>query len=409
MKLQNILIQITSPFTSIHSRDFWLLWTATLATSLGFWMEQIVMSWFILQLSDSPFILGLAHALRMAPFFIFGILAGSIADKLDRRLLIRLVVGIKLIVSVGLGTLAALDLASTNAVILIGVIYGTANAFLLTIRPAYIHDIVGPTQVINGISVNQIAWRVMGLPGALFGGAAILWIGMEGAFYLMSISYALALFFLMYLKTTSHSDSSNRTTVWGNFVEGLTLIRTNSKVLHLLLIVMTAEVLAFSHVSVLPIFADDVLNVGSGGFGILSAARASGSILGVLLLAIAGEGISKGKTLLTSVVIYSLALICFSFSTMFLLSLFIFLIVGIAAAIFDALQQVLLQLNVDDKQRGMAMGIWVLGVGVGPLGHLEVGILAEYLGAPSALAINGSLLLVFFLFALFSMPKIKLL
>ena len=170
---------------------------------------------------------------------------------------------------------------------------------------------------------------------------------------------------------------------------------------------MIAEVLAFSHMSVLPIFADDILNVGSGGFGILSAARAFGSILGVLLLAIAGTRMANGKTLFTSIILYSIALILFSFSEAFPLSLFILLIVGIAASIFDALQQVLLQLNVGDTQRGRAMGIWVLGVGVGPLGHLEVGILAEFWGATSALLINGTLLLVFTCFAILSMKTIK--
>ena len=407
MSVQYLFSRMVSPFTSMQNRDFRLLWFATLATSLGFWMEQIVMGWFILQLSDSPFILGLANALRMAPFFFFGILAGSIADKFDRRLLIRLVITVKLVVSVGLGALASFGLASTNVVILMGIIYGSANAFLLTVRPAYIHDIVGSAQVINGISVNQIAWRTMGLPGALFGGGAILWIGMEGAFYLMGISYLLALMFLMFLRTTSQQNSENSASVWQNVIEGIELIKSNPIVLHLLILIMIAEVLAFSHMSVLPIFADDILSVGSGGFGILSASRAFGSILGVLLLAIAGTRIPNGKTLFTSIILYSIALIWFSFSEAFLLSLFILLIVGIAASIFDALQQVLLQLNVGNTQRGRAMGIWVLGVGVGPLGHLEVGILAEFWGATSALLINGTLLLVFTCFAILSMKTIK--
>lgn len=391
----------------MQNKDFRLLWFATLATSLGFWMEQIVMGWFILQLSDSPFVLGLANALRMAPFFFFGILAGSIADKLDRRLLIRSVITVKLVVSIGLGALASLDLASTNVVILMGIIYGIANAFLLTVRPAYIHDIVGSAKVINGISVNQIAWRTMGLPGALFGGGAILWIGMEGAFYVMGVSYFLALIFLMFLKTTSQQNAEKSSSVSQNLIEGIQLIKSNPIVFHLLILIMIAEVLAFSHMSVLPIFADDILSVGSAGFGILSASRAFGSILGVFLLAVAGTRIPNGKTLFGSIILYSLALIWFSFSEMFVLSLFILLIVGIAASLFDALQQVLLQLNVGDTQRGRAMGIWVLGVGVGPLGHLEVGILAELLGAPSSLLINGTLLLALTCFAILTMTKIK--
>lgn len=400
---------ISSSLIPMYNRDFRLLWIATLATSLGFWMEQIVMAWLVLQLSDSPFILGLAYALRMAPFFLFGLLAGSIADKVDRRYLIRIVVGIKLIASIGLGTLAALDMASTSIVILTGVVYGTANAFLLTIRPAYIHDIVGSTHVVSGISMNQIAWRAMGLPGALFGGATILWIGMEGAFFTMATSYLVAIAFLMFLGTSSQSNSPKDSTVWGNFQEGLNLIKTNRVVLHLLLIVIVTEVLAFSHNSILPIFADDIFNVGSGGFGILNAFRASGSILGVLILAIIGEKIPKGKTLLFSAAIYSTALVWFSASSVFVVSLFILFVVGIVASIFDALQQVLLQLNVSDRQRGTAMGIWVLGVGVGPVGHLEVGILAEFTGVATALAINGGLLLVITLFAIVTLTRIKLL
>ena len=173
-----------------------------MAMSMGFWMQQLTLSWFVLSISDSAFWVGAAEAARLAPFLLFGLVAGTLADRLERRILLRIIVSCNILLSVTLGALELNGMLTVPVAIGGAFLYGTVNAFLMPTLQAYVHDIVGSRYVVNGLALNQFAQRLMGVFGGLLGGTLLLVLGIGGTFIVMAAGYAIALVILF---GTAHS------------------------------------------------------------------------------------------------------------------------------------------------------------------------------------------------------------
>jgi predicted MFS family arabinose efflux permease len=156
---------------------------------------------------------------------------------------------------------------------------------------------------------------------------------------------------------------------------------------------IVCEVFGFSYATAVPVLARDILSTGAEGLGSLNAAASVGGTVGVVLLTALPGRIRREPVLGTVFLLYGGAILALAASGALPVAAAALVVIGACAAGFDALQQTLLQLAVPEEQRGRAVGIWVLGLGSAPIGHLEIGALAAALGAPGALAINGCLVL----------------
>jgi predicted MFS family arabinose efflux permease len=156
---------------------------------------------------------------------------------------------------------------------------------------------------------------------------------------------------------------------------------------------IACEVFAFSHPTALPVIARDVLESGAEGLGVLNAASAVGGTVAVVVLSLLPSRLPREPVMGLVFVVYGAALLGLAAARDLLVAGAVMVVIGACAAAFDVLQQTLIQLAVPHEQRGRAVGVWVLGIGSAPVGHLETGALVSALGAPSALMINGSLVL----------------
>ncbi|MBI2857137.1 MAG: MFS transporter [Chloroflexi bacterium] len=392
---------------SLRSRDYRLLWFATLPTSMGFWMEQVVLGWLVLDLSHSPFMVGIAGAARIAPGFFLGLVAGATADRLDRRRLLQGLLALQAAVSLLTGLFIVTERITVPLVILLAVASGSTSVFLFTARQAYIADVAGDRNLTNGIALNQVAQRLMGMPGALFGGGVVAWLGTASAYFFMAAGFAGALVLLLFLRVSSTLKFKHEASFWGNFANGLRLIKRNRNITVLLILGISTEIFAYSHITVLPVFSQQVLGGGPDELGALTAARSLGAFLGVVALSAFGNVPSKGKLLLACGAGFGISLIALGAAQSLPLALACLMVIGLASGCFDALLQATLQLSVGEGERGRAMGVWVLGLGVGPLGHVEAGALAQVRGAPTALALNGGLFVLIIVGLTFASARIR--
>jgi MFS family permease len=176
----------------------------------------------------------------------------------------------------------------------------------------------------------------------------------------------------------------------------MTLILRNRRAALIALIVIICEVFGFSSITVFPTFARDVLGSDAAGLGGLATARQIGAIVGLLFLARIGlTGSRGGRLVLLATSTMGVGLVAFALSSSFALSFVLLVVVGAAMAGSDTLGQALLQRNVNDTERGSAMGIWFFAIGFGPLGLIGLGAAANVIGAPAALAISGAILALF--------------
>jgi sugar phosphate permease len=152
---------------------------------------------------------------------------------------------------------------------------------------------------------------------------------------------------------------------------------------------VACEVFAFSFHTAVPVVARDVLSAGAEGLGTLSAAVSIGGTASVVLLSTLPGRVRREPFLGLVFVIYGVSMLALAGANSLAVAALVLVVTGACAASFDLLQQTLLQLAVPEAHRGRAAGIWVLGIGTGPFGHLEMGSLVTALGAPSALIVNG--------------------
>lgn len=393
--------------SSLRFRDFRLFWASTFFYSVGTGMEHVAVGWLVFDITGSAFMVGVAAAARMAPLFFLGILSGAMADWLERRLFLLF----SALGGVAVAAIMAMLLLSGDppvwAVVILVAAGGCVLAFTLTTRNAYTYDIVGSEHALNGLSLNQMAMQVGGIAGALASGALIELVGPGWQYLGVGGSYLGSALILLVIGRSARTAEPQREPVLRNLVGYIRFLRGNRVIMALMCLTSITEILGFSHMTMLPVFAKEVLHVGPTGLGYLTAVRQAGGLLGLALLANLRDYRRKGLLMSIIATAFGIGLMGFSLSTALVYFIVVLAAVNACAMSVDTLYKTLMQSNVPDEQRGRAMGSWVLSIGVAPVGHLGVGGLATALGAQGALLVNGAMLAGVSLAAAIGLPKIR--
>ncbi len=370
-------------------------------------MFMVALGWLVLELTDSPLSLGLIWATRLVPSLFLGVLAGAVADRVDRRKLLILAFIVRGICAVTLGILVANDLVLLWHIYVIAFTNGVAMVFSLPTQQSFAIDIVSSEGAMNAISINAMGMRVIGIFGGAAAGFIIEYLGMDWPFYIMALSTIAGIMILLQMRGVERTAVPERQSTWKTYIDGLRLIRVSRIVLVILLMTLVCEILGFSYMVVLPIFARDVLQVGAVGLGTFSTAVSAGGLVAGLSLASLGNYRYKGRLLLGIFLAFGIFLILFSQSPWYPVSLVLLVIIGAITAGMDAMGHTILLLNVSEEQRGRAMGVWMTGIGFGPVGSIAIGAVASLLGAPAAVTINGTLMIVAFILIIVLVPRLR--
>ena len=375
-----------------QSRDFRLLSVSILFYSVGNGMEQVAVGWLVFELTGSSFMIGVAAAARMAPFFFLGILSGTLSDRLERKAFLRLVTLLAGGVAAGMALLILAADPEVWTIIALVAAQGSAFAFALTIRQAYTVDIVGTRQALNGLALTSICMQAGGIAGALASGALIEALGPGWQYVGVAACYAASGLVLFAVRTSQPAMQEMRESVLRNLAGSIQLLRRNRSLLVLMGLASVTEVFGFTHMTLLPVFAKDVIGVGPAGLGVMTAVRQGGGLIGLGLLASLRDYRRKGLLMFLTAGLFGLGQMAFSLSTNLYVFLVVLAVVNASAHAVDTLYKTLMQTVVSEEQRGRAMGSWVLSIGTAPVGHLGIGGLAGALGAQGALLVNGAVL-----------------
>ncbi|MFC2034073.1 MFS transporter [Chloroflexota bacterium] len=397
-------------FNALRHKNFVLVFLSSITDSVGMYMSMVALGWLVLEMTDSPLSLGIVWATRSSPYLFFGVLAGAIADRYDRKMILILSHVILAAFAFLLGLLITQEGIQLWHILGITFLMGVINVINFPARQALAVDIVGREGAMNAISINAVGMRVIGVVGGAAAGFVVEYWGIDWPFYIMTASYLLGVSFLFLIRGVERVNSDENAepqSTWKNFVEGIKLIGLNQVVLVLLIITAVCEILGFSYSVLLPVFARDVLNVGAVGLGMFYTAQSIGGLLGALGLASLGDFRRKGLLILCIFLTFGIALILFGQSPWYIVSLIVLALIGAMASGMDAMGHTILQLNVNDKQRGRAMGIWMMSIGFGPIGHLAIGAVAAAFSAQIAYTINGGAIILIFLLLFVLFPKLR--
>ena len=392
---------------ALRFRDFRFLWLSGVFNSIGFIGEQVVLGWLVLELTDSPLMVGASLALRMAPFLLLGVVGGAIADRTDRRKLLRGVsIGLAGL-SAGIGLLITLDMVALWHLLLITFLGGCLRAIHQPARQSFAYDIVGPNNLVNGLAFLSLSMRVGGIGGSLAVGFLVGSLGSDIAYMVLATSYLASAITLQFIRSPDQSASSAQQPLWQDLKELGVEIRQNDTLRVMLILSATVEILGFSHQVLLPVIARDVLNVGAEGLGLMNALRSIGGITAILALSSLGEVRRKGLLYLVVLHVFGASLLFLGIANTFFYAILAIIVINGMGALSDILSQSLVQTVVPNELRGRAMGSWVLAVGLGPVGHLQIGALASALGVGFALMAHGIGLVALAVGALAFFPKLR--
>ncbi|MBF0280022.1 MAG: MFS transporter [SAR324 cluster bacterium] len=393
---------------ALQHRNFHLLSLDAILNASGVAGERVILSLLVYQVGDSSFWVGLTLALYFTPMLFVGGPAGALADWMDRRLLLRM---IELAIAVILGLFGLLVLLGITEIwYLLGItlVSGSFHALYQPVRSSYAYDIVGREHVVAGLSFLNIAKRIGQLLGALLAGSVMQRFGAENAYFVLSGVHIMAFLILTKLSQIQNSEKSEKPiSLFQNLREYVKELRHNRTLLMLILVTASVEVFGFSFMTVLPEIATERIGVGAEGLGLLHAAEAIGGFGAGLALAGLGRRWRRGILFLLIIFGYCLSLLALALAPSLVLVLLALGTVAGMATSSDVLTQSMMQLNVRDRLRGRAMGVWSMAISAAPLGHLEMGALAGQLGTSMALGINAGILAVIAVLTYFLAPKLR--
>ncbi len=355
-------------------------------------MGTTAQGWRVLGLTDSAAALGVASAAGSAPVLFLSLLAGVLADRLDRRLIM---VGAQVAGALFAAALAVLTMTGVVAywhVLVLAVLAGSATALAMPTFQAIVSTLVPPGAIGNAVALNSAQFNLSRILGPVVAGAAIAAGGQAVAFWINALALAVVAFVLWRLPLASASASATRAeaSMWSNLLDGLRYVRADRTVLVLLVLAAVPGLLMLNYLPLLPVYARDILDIGAGGLGVLTAAIGVGALIGALGVAVLRPGGASGRLVLVGLAVASGALITFALSTVLVVSLVALAVLGAAQVAYYATTNTLLQVIVPPRLRGRVMSLYILtSWGAIPLGNLLAGFVAERYGAPAALAAGG--------------------
>jgi MFS family permease len=385
-------------FASLRHRNFRIFWWGQVVSLTGTWMQATALGWLVLTTTDSEFLLGLTTATQSLPVLLFTLYAGVIADRFDKRRILVVALAFSMLQALLLAVLVDTGQITFALILALVVALGTANAFEIPTRQAFFVDMVGKEDLTNAIALNSAAFNASRIVGPAIAGALIASVGMASVFYINALSYTAVIGGLLLLRLPRHTTAPATASARVHLAEGFAFIRGAPVARALVGLIAALSILGFPYVMLLPVFARDILLVGAPGLGWMLSASGAGALAGGIALAAFGHRTSRGRLLIVSSSLFSLLLIGFAFSRSFTLSLLLLAAMGFTMILNNATTNALLQAIVPDHLRGRVMAVYVfMFLGMAPLGSLQAGAIARWLGAPVALSLGAvALLLVVF-------------
>jgi MFS family permease len=371
-------------FASLRHRNYMLLWIGSLFSNSGDWMDQVALNWLVWTLTHSPVALGVLNACRALPILFFTLFGGALADRVERRRLMQSTQTFAMVLAFVLAGLVWTGVVQFWQVCLIGALRGVMMSFNQPTRQALISELVPRQDLMNAVALNSATLNMTRVFGGALGGLLIGVFGVAGCFFLNGLSFiaVIGALALMQIPPRPAGEGRRDKNILASVGAGLRYIKNEPTLFGLALSGLVPMVFGMPYMSLLPIFADEVLHISNEGYGFMVALSGVGALAGALTVASLPDVPRKGRIMLGVMAGFGVMLILFGLSGWVVLSLVLLLGVGCGSTSYIAINNTLLQSNSTDEMRGRVMSVFFLNRGLVPLGTMLAGISARFVGAP---------------------------
>jgi MFS family permease len=387
-------MSFTGRFTALQYRDFRLFWFGQIISLSGTWMQSVAQGWLVYSLTKSPFYLGLVAASGSLPILLFTLAGGIAADRFRKRNLLLLTQALSILPAFLLGILTDINMITVWQVALLAAVLGTVNAFDIPARQSFLIELVGRDSLTSAIALNSAAFHGARMIGPVVAGITIASLGLPACFYLNALSFVAVIIALSKMSIQGEiRESSNG--LFKDFIEGIRFVKSRSGIYRSILLIAVFSLVGMPFITLLPIFAGEVLNAGAKGFGFLVGATGAGALAAALLLAFRGDIHDKDRFISIAALSASVSLLAFSLSKNIYISLPFLLVIGWGLVSFLATANSFIQLSAPDNLRGRVMSVFTLVfLGTAPIGNSLVGAMADYIGTPYTVSISAVICII---------------
>jgi MFS family permease len=384
------LIAIRIPPALLHRR-FRLLWLGMMISVAGSQMQTWALFWHIRDLTDQPIALGAVGLARILPVIFFSLVAGALADTVNRRTLMFITQTAQALVAMVLGILTLNGTINLGLIYLLTAVQAVAVAFDLPARQALVPNLVPAKDLPNAFSLNSIAMQTGSIAGPAMSGLVIAALGQSAVYLINSLSFlaVLAALLLMGSVTQQAPAGAKPALSLEAIREGIQFILRQPIILSTMVLDFFATFFSSAN-TLMPLFVRDVLKVGVIEYGWLSAAQSIGAVTAALILSQMTAIRRQGPIFLLSVVSFGLATILFGASRTFALAMAALILVGASDSVSTIIRNTIRQLQTPDHIRGRMTGVNQIFFMGGPqLGEVEAGVVAQLFGTPFAIISGG--------------------
>jgi MFS family permease len=395
----------TRAFQTLRHRDFRYLWFADTISAFGTQMQRVAITWQVFELTNSAFQLGLLGLFRFLPTLLFGLIGGVAADQRDRR---QILIWTQLCMMLSTGVLA---ITTFSGSVTLPLIYGitflssTISAMSNPSKQALIPALVPRRELVGAAATINLSMQTASVIGPAAGGVVIGVAGVGTAYLIDSISFLAVIIAVVVMKTRpEHIALTSRG--FAAAVDGLKFLWATP----ILLVVMILDFVATyfgASTTLMPIFAETVHHVGAQGLGLLLSSAAVGAVIGGVLLGSLPIPQRPGRVITLAILAYGACIAGFGLSPNMPLAMLFLAGSGAADSVSMAMRHSIRNLVTPDEYRGRVAASHSTFAQGGPqLGELQAGTLASFLGAPTAVAIGGTMTIISCLIAIKKVPSL---
>ena len=383
------------PFTALEERDFRNLWVGMLPGTLAMQMGMVTTGWVAYDISGSAASVGLVALGSGIPMLTLGLFGGVVADRFPKRrtlLMTQSLIGVAATIS---AVLVLTGVIQIWHLMLISALQGVGFAFNMPSRQAFVAQLISRERLMNAVALNNAGMNFSRVIGPSIAGLLIAVVGPGEVYVLMALMYAFVVYGLTRIPQMGAPVGTNRPSPLRSLADGLGYVRSNTVVFTLLLLAFAPVLLGMPYQQLMPVFADDVFNVGASGLGLLLSVNGIGALIGSL--GVAGMNNSfrrRGMLQMAMGILFGLSIAVFALAQSYPVALATLLVAGASSAGFQSLNSTLVMMNTEPAYHGRVMSVYMLTFSAMPLGVVPFGIFTDIYGAPITIGIGGLLLMV---------------
>jgi len=383
--------RLPGPLRAFAHRDFRLFWSGQLVSLIGTWMQSVAQSWLVLELTNSPFLLGLVGTLQFAPVLFFSFFAGALADRLPKRRLIITTQSVMCVQAMLLAALVHRGHVQFWHVAVMATVYGLANTVDMPTRQAFVADMVGKESLRSAIALNSAMFNGARVVGPALAGLVIARWGTALAFFFNGLSFLAVIAALTALRTEGRPRPRSGRSLREEIGEGVAYALRTPRIALVLSLVLCVSAFFFNYNTLVPLLARDVLHVDAHGFGLLMTAVGLGAVAGAVALASLGTERPPVVILIGAAVALGVATMSVAGVSRFGLAMALLAVMGFCGMLFMTGANTTVQLTVPDELRGRVMALHTLMfAGMTPFGAFLVGSVTQALGARAGFLVTGA-------------------